>query len=64
MDLLKESIIKVIKKTAFGYKSFKLFRSKILYIFNGKISKVTKIKITSKKENNGFHFLLQALFLK
>lgn len=41
--------IKVIKRIAFGYKSFKLFRARILYIFNGKISGVTKNKNHSKK---------------
>ena len=30
--------IKVIKRIGFGYKSFELFRGRILYIFNGKIS--------------------------
>lgn len=30
--------IKVIKRVGFGYKSFKLFRARILYIFNEKIS--------------------------
>jgi len=30
--------IKVIKRNAFGYKNFKFFRKRILYIFNKKIS--------------------------
>lgn len=30
--------IKVIKRVAFGYKSFEMFRGRILYVFNGKIS--------------------------
>lgn len=30
--------IKVIKRNAFGYKNFKFFRKRILYIFNNKIS--------------------------
>ena len=29
--------IKVIKRIGFGYKNFKLFRARILYIFNKKI---------------------------
>ena len=36
--------IKVIKRIAFGYKSFELFRERILYIFNGKISVSIKHK--------------------
>lgn len=36
--------IKVIKRVAFGYKSFKLFRVRILYIFNKKLSGGTKKK--------------------
>ena len=40
--------IKVIKRNAFGYKSFKLFRGRILYIFNGKINGSVKRKMTSK----------------
>ena len=40
--------IKVIKRIAFGYKSFKLFRGRILYIFNGKISGSIKKKNDSK----------------
>mgnify|MGYP002621360755 FL=1 len=36
--------IKVIKRIAFGYKSFELFRGRILYIFNGKISGSIKHK--------------------
>ena len=36
--------IKVIKRIAFGYKSFELFRGRILYIFNGKISGVVRKK--------------------
>lgn len=40
--------IKVIKRIAFGYKSFKLFRGRILYIFNGKISGSIKMKNDSK----------------
>ena len=40
--------IKVIKRIAFGYKSFELFRGRILYIFNGKISGSIKHKNDSK----------------
>ena len=40
--------IKVIKRIAFGYKSFKLFRGRILYIFNGKISGLTQNQNYSK----------------
>ena len=36
--------IKVIKRNAFGYKNFKLFRGSILYIFNGKITGSIKRK--------------------
>ena len=44
--------IKVIKRIAFGYKSFELFRERILYIFNGKISESVKRKMTSKSKNS------------
>ncbi len=40
--------IKVIKRIAFGYKDFKLFRGRILYVFNGKISGTVKKKNNSK----------------
>jgi len=40
--------IKVIKRIAFGYKSFELFRGRILYIFGGKISGSVKNKNDSK----------------
>ena len=43
--------IKVIKRIAFGYKSFDLFRGRILYVFNGKISGVIKRKNDSKVKN-------------
>lgn len=36
--------IKVIKRNAFGYKNFKPFRGRILYIFNGKITSLIKRK--------------------
>ena len=40
--------IKVIKRIAFGYKNFKLFRGRILYIFGGKISG----SVRNKKDSN------------
>ncbi len=40
--------IKVIKRVSFGYKSFKLFRGRILYIFNGEISNSVRNKNDSK----------------
>ena len=40
--------IKVIKRIAFGYKSFELFRGRILYIFNDKISGSVRNKNDSK----------------
>ena len=43
--------IKVIKRIAFGYKSFELFRGRILYIFNGKLSGSIKYKNNSKVKN-------------
>ena len=36
--------IKVMKRIAFGYKNFKLFRGRILYVFDGKISGSIKKK--------------------
>ena len=44
--------IKVIKRIAFGYKSFELFRGRILYIFDGKIIGSVKRKMTSKSKNS------------
>ena len=40
--------IKVMKRVAFGYKNFTLFRARILYVFNGKISGINNIKNYSK----------------
>ena len=34
--------IKVIKRIGFGYRNFKFFRLRIMYILNGKISGITK----------------------
>ena len=42
--------IKVIKRIGFGYKSFELFRGRILYIFNGKIIGSVKNKNNSKSK--------------
>lgn len=36
--------IKVIKRNAFGYKNFKLLRTRILYIFNKKLISKEKEK--------------------
>ena len=41
--------IKVIKRVAFGYKNFKFFRLRIMYILNGKISGITKKDRNTKK---------------
>lgn len=43
--------IKVIKRNAFGYKNFKFFRKRILYIFNNKISGGSKNGRTNNKKN-------------
>ena len=43
--------IKVIKRNAFGYKNFKFFRKRILYIFNNKISGGSKHGRKSNKKN-------------
>lgn len=40
--------IKVIKRIAFGYKNFKLFRGRILYIYGGKSSGSVRNKKDSK----------------
>ncbi len=34
--------IKVIKRIGFGYKNFKFFRLRIMYILNGKVGEITK----------------------
>ena len=34
--------IKVIKRIGYGYKNFKFFRLRIMYILNGRISGITK----------------------
>ena len=41
--------IKVIKRIGFGYKNFKFFRLRIMYILNGKISGITKKDRNQKK---------------
>lgn len=41
--------IKVIKRVAFGYKNFKFFRLRLMYILNGKISGMTKKDRNTKK---------------
>ena len=41
--------IKVIKRVAFGYKNFRFFRLRLLYILNGKISGITKKDRNTKK---------------
>ena len=38
--------IKVIKRNAYGYKNFDFFRLRLMYIFNGKINKNEKRKIS------------------
>lgn len=43
--------IKVIKRNAFGYKNFKFFRKRILYIFNNKISGGSKNGRENNKKN-------------
>ena len=43
--------IKVIKRVAFGYKSFELLRGRILYVFGGKISGSIKNKNSSNYQN-------------
>ena len=41
--------IKVIKRIGYGYKNFKFFRLRIMYILNGKISGITKKDRNQKK---------------
>lgn len=41
--------IKVIKRIAFGYKNFKFFRLRLMYILNGKVSGMTKKDRNAKK---------------
>ena len=41
--------IKVIKRVGFGYKDFRFFRLRILYIMNGTLSGITKKDRNSKK---------------
>ena len=41
--------IKVIKRVAFGYKNFKFFRLRLMYILSGKVSGMTKKDRNSKK---------------
>ena len=41
--------IKVIKRIGFGYRNFKFFRLRIMYILNGKISGITKKGRNTKK---------------
>lgn len=41
--------IKVIKRVAFGYKNFKFFRLRLMYILNGKVSGISKKDRNIKK---------------
>ena len=41
--------IKVIKRVAFGYKNFKFFRIRLMYILNGKVSGISKKDRNIKK---------------
>ena len=41
--------IKVIKRIAFGYRNFKFFRLRLMYILNGKVSGITKKDRNAKK---------------
>ena len=41
--------IKVIKRIAFGYKNFKFFRLRLMYILNGKVSGMSKKDRNTKK---------------
>ncbi len=41
--------IKVIKRVGFGYRNFKFFRLRTMYILNGKISGITKKDRNTKK---------------
>ena len=41
--------IKVIKRVAFGYKNFKFFRIRLMYILNGKVSGISKKDRNRKK---------------
>ena len=41
--------IKVIKRVGFGYKNFKFFRIRLMYILNGKVSGISKKDRNRKK---------------
>jgi len=41
--------IKVIKRVTFGYKNFKFFRLRLMYILNGKVSGISKKDRNRKK---------------
>ena len=42
--------IKVIKRVAFGYRNFRFFRLRLMYILNGKVSGMTKKDRNAKKQ--------------
>ena len=44
--------IKVIKRIGYGYKNFKFFRLRIMYILNGRISGITKKDRNQKNWKN------------
>jgi len=44
--------IKVIKRVTFGYKNFKFFRLRLMYILNGKVSGISKKDRNRKKWKN------------
>lgn len=41
--------IKVIKRVAFGYRNFRFFKLRLMYILNGKVSGMTKKDRNAKK---------------
>ena len=41
--------MKVIKRVAFGYRNFRFFRLRLMYILNGKVSGMTKKDRNAKK---------------
>ena len=49
---------------AFGYKSLNYLEQEYYIFLMERLVGNQKIKITPRKENSGFHFLLQVLFLK
>jgi len=57
--------IKVIKRVAFGYRNFRFFRLRLMYILNGKLNGISKkIEIEKNEKTSDISRKKQYKFLK